>query len=336
MIKPKISIIIVNLNGRDYLEKCLPSIRKEVYANKEIVLVDNASTDGSIEYSKKIFPNLKVVRNKCNLGFALANNLGLKVSGGKYIFLLNNDTIIPKNVFGPLVDYLENHSDVYAIQPRVRLIDKPDYLDSVGSFFTNSGFLYHLGFGKRDSKNLRKETELFSAKGCALMIRKSILKKSGLFDNDFFAYFEETDFCWRLWLMGGKVVYFPFIYIFHKGSGTASKMNFEFINYHSYKNRICSLIKNLGPARLFYSLPLHLVFCLTAFGAYLFTGKIKGAFSIIRAIGWNIINLKKTLSKRDYVQKNIRIIKDYKFLPNLTRFASPRYFYYLFNGLEKY
>lgn len=336
MKKPKISIIIVNLNGKSFLEKCLSSIKKEIYPNKEVVLVDNASTDGSIEYSKKIFPDIKVVKNKSNLGFALANNLGLKVSSGKYIFLLNNDTVVPKNVFDPLVYYLEKHPDIYAIQPRVKLIDKPDYLDSVGSFYTNSGFLYHLGFGKRDNKYLRKEIELFSAKGCALMIKKSILGKSGLFDEDFFAYFEETDFCWRLWLMGGKVIYFPFVYILHKGSGTASKMNFEFINYHSYKNRICSLIKNLGTARLVFSLPLHLIYCMTAFVAYLFTGKVKGAFSIIRAIIWNISNLKKTLSKRNYVQRKLRIVKDNKFLPKLTRFASPRYFYYLFNGLEKY
>lgn len=336
MKEPLVSIIIINMNGEDYLKICLPSLIKEVYGNKEIVIVDNGSTDGSVEFVKKNYSEIVVIENKFNAGFAGANNQGYKKTHGKYLFLLNNDTKIPKVLFKPLVDFMEANSSVGATQPRVLRQNEPEKLDSVGSFFTRSGFLYHFGFGHKDTKKLKRVRPLFSAKGCALMLRKSLIDRIGLFDEDFFAYFEETDLCWRIWLSGYKIFYIPDSYILHKGWGTTSRMNFSFINFHSYKNRIFSLIKNLSFKNLIIILPINIFLSVLASVASLFKGKFWESFSIWKAFYWLLMNKGKILKERKYVQEKIRKLEDSEFLPQLTKKVGPFYFFYLFTGLEKY
>ena len=324
------------MNGKSYLEICLPSLIREIYNNKEIIVVDNGSVDKSIEFIRENYPKIIVIKNKYNTGFAEANNQGYKKAHGKYLFLLNNDTKVPKIVFKPLVDFMESNLNVGAVQPRVLRQDDPEKLDSIGSYFTKTGYLYHFGFGHKDSDKLKKVRPLFSAKGCALMLRKSLIDKIGLFDEDFFAYFEETDLCWRIWLAGFKIFYVPNTYILHKGWGTTRKMNFHFINFHSYKNRIFSIIKNLGFWNLIYVLPLNIFLSIGASVAYFLTGKIKESFSIWKAFYWIIANIKKVVAERKYIQDKIRKIKDSDFLPQLTKKVGFSYFFYLFTGLEKY
>ena len=336
MKEPLVSVIIINMNGRDYLKKCLPSLIDESYKNKEIIIVDNGSVDGSVEFVKKNYSKILVIENKFNAGFAGANNQGYKKTHGKYLFLLNNDTMIPKVLFKPLVDFMETDSSVGATQPRVLRQNEPEKLDSVGSFFTRSGFLYHFGFGHKDTKALRRVRPLFSAKGCSLMLRKSLIDRIGLFDKDFFAYFEETDLCWRIWLSGFKIFYVPDSYVLHKGWGTTSRMNFSFINFHSYKNRIYSLIKNLSCWNLVSILPVNIFFSVVASVADLFTGKLKECFSIWKAFYWILLNMDKVLVERRHIQTGIRKIKDSEFLPQLTKNVGLSYFYYLFTGLEKF
>jgi len=336
MKSPLVSIIIINMNGKSYLEICLPSLIEETYTNKEVIIVDNGSVDGSVEFIKENYPKIVVIENKYNTGFAEANNQGYKKAHGKYLFLLNNDTKIPKILFKPLVDFMEADSRVGATQPRVLRQDDPEKLDSVGSFFTKTGFLYHFGFGHKDTKKLRRVIPLFSAKGCALMLRKSLIDKIGLFDNDYFAYFEETDLCWRIWLAGFKIFYIPDSYILHKGWGTTRRMNFSFINFHSYKNRMFSLIKNLSFGNLIIILPINICFSIIASIAHLFKGKIKESFSIWKAFYWLVMNIKKITAERKCIQEKVRKVSDSDFLPQLTKKAGLLYFYYLFTGLEKY
>jgi len=334
--QPLVSILMLSMNGESNLKICLPSLRKENYKNKEVILVDNASSDQSITVARKLYPGIKIIANKKNNGFAGGNNQAFEKSKGKYLFLLNDDTKIPSNMFGPLVEYMEKNPLVGACQPRVLRMDDPLKLDSVGSYFTNTGFLYHYGFGKKDTEKFKKEIKLFSAKGSALMLRAELIKKIGLFDDDYFAYFEETDLCWRIWLSGYFVVYVPESYILHKGWGTIGKMYFPFFNFHSYKNRIASLIRNLEIQKLFYILPIHLALCIFAAVAYVFTGKFATGISIIKSINWNLVNMKKNIKKRKIVQNEIRKVPDSEFLNFLTKKITLSYFYYLFTGLEKY
>src|SRR5688572_25488712 len=164
---PKVSIIITNYNGGQVLLDCIESVKKINYPNFEVVLIDDRSKDGSFEEAIKNKGKLKLKasRNKVNLGFAGANNAGLKLSSGDYVLLLNNDTKVDKLLLRKLVDRMEADPKIGVAQAKIKMMDQPKILDNAGSFLTKTGFLVHWGFGSRDSKEFTKETEIFSAKG---------------------------------------------------------------------------------------------------------------------------------------------------------------------------
>jgi len=316
---PKVSIIIVNWNGREHLRYSLPSLSKIDYPNYEIILVDNNSTDSSLEFVRNNYPQIKIIKNTANLGFAQGNNLGIRQAAGKYVLFLNNDTKVKPDFLTKLVSGLESEPDIGAVQSKILLMDRPKFLDSIGSFLTWTGFLTHFGFLKKNEPRLNKKIEIFSAMGVCLLVRRDVLEKVGFFDKDFFAYFEETDLCWRIWLAGYKILYISEAVIYHKKGATSSLLPNSFITYHSFKNRICSLIKNLELKNLMWMLPIHLVICKLVALGYFLKGKPRNSLSIFRALGWNLVNFKSTLTKRKTVQNKIRKISDSLLLPRISR-----------------
>lgn len=324
--QPLVSIIIINWNGGDVFEDCLNSLKKINYDNWELIIVDNASTDGTEKYAK--------IKNKMNIGFAPANNQGVKVAKGKYILLLNNDTLVEKDFLSVLVKKMESDLTLGIIQPKIFMMDKPGYLDNAGSFFTKIGFLEHWGFGQKDSQEFEKETEVFSAKGACMLIRKEIIEKIGLFDSDFVSYFEESDFCWRVWLSGWRVIFYPKARIYHKVGFTIRRLDVGNINYHYYKNRIRSLIKNLGFFNLLIVVPVHLGLSIGIAFAFLIYGRFANVLMIFRAIIWNIFNISKTLSMRTKIQSS-RSLSDEKILDKLSKPVDFRKFYGDFKRVEE-
>jgi GT2 family glycosyltransferase len=143
-------------------------------------------------------------------------------------------------------------------------------------------------------------------------VTKKIIDEVGLFDSDYFAYFEESDFFWRVWLAGYKIAFMPKAIVYHKVGGTSTQLSSPFIDYHSFKNRIASLIKNLSFFSALYILPLHIFCCLVISLLYVFMLRFKNSGAVLGAIGWNIRHLPKTLKKRSNVQRNIRKISDKK------------------------
>jgi GT2 family glycosyltransferase len=315
--KGLISIIIVNWNGMGWLKKCLPSLSKQTYNNFELILVDNASIDDSVSWTKRHYPKTKIIVNEKNLGFSHANNIGYKNATGDYVLFLNNDTITTSTFLTEAVKVLECDQKIGGVQSKLLLMDDHTTLDSVGAFLTPTGFLYHYGFRQKDHPKYDKEIDLYTAKGACMMFKKEVLKKvevdGWIFDPDYFAYFEETDMCHRVWLAGYRIVYAYKSVIYHKMGATSSSMDNAFVQYHSFKNRISSYCKNLGLYRLILILPVHLIFCLGMIFALLLTRRYKTSWSIVRAMGWNIRNLPNTLRKRMYVQKTIRKVKDNEF-----------------------
>lgn len=301
MPEPKVSVIIVNFNGGEVFKDCLSSLKKIKYKNYETIIFDNASRDGTEK-----FATLKSGRN---LGFVGGNNEAVKTAKGKYILLLNNDTKVPPNFLNILVEKMESDESIGVIQPKIYLMDKPGYLDNAGSFLTKIGFLRHWGFQKKDSKEYNTEKEIFSAKGACMLIRKKLIDKINLFDNDFFMYFEESDFCWRVWLSGSKVLFYPKTHVYHKVGYTIKRQNPLELNYHYYKNRITSLIKNLSTLNALWIVSLHLLLSLGIAIIFFIRGSIENPSIILRAIKWNIVNLKKTLKKRRETQK-LRVVTD--------------------------
>ena len=225
---PLVSIIIVNWNGGKIFEDCLESLTHLKYPNWELLLVDNGSTDGSqnlVDKFRLSYKGYKLVQNKQNLGFAEPNNQGYKISKGKYVLLLNNDTKVKDDFLNSMVAKMENDRGIGVLQPKIRLMEKPEYLDNTGSYFTKTGLLKHEGFLEKDGDKFSQEKESFAAKGACMLIRREVIERVGLFDKNFFAYFEESDFCWKSWITGFRTIYFPETYIFHKLGATSKKMN---------------------------------------------------------------------------------------------------------------
>ena len=334
-VNPLVSIIVVNYNGKHFLKDCLTSILHASYPNMEIILVDNGSNDGSVEFVKNNFPNVKTIVNDKNLGFAKANNIGYHFANGEYILFLNNDTIVTKDFLTNLVKVLRSDSRIGACESKILLLDDPKKIDCVGSYLTPSGFLYHLGWGKPDGYD--KIIQIFSAKGVCMLFKREVLEQIGLFDEDFFAYFEETDLCWRVWLTGYQILFVPTSVVYHKVGGTSSKMPKSFIQFHSSKNKICSLIKNLETKNLLKILPIHLLFCIGGIFIYLMKQKFWMSLVVVKAIFWNIKNLKKTLKKRLLVQRKIRKVSDALIMPIIMKKVNLKYYCYFFMGkLDKY
>ena len=326
MKSPLVSIIIVNWNGGKVLKDCLVSLSKIDYPKWELILVDNGSTDGSGARAE--------VKNTKNMGFAPANNQGVIRAKGKYVLLLNNDTVVPRKFLSIMVERMEGDQNVGAMQPKLKMMDKQGYLDNAGSFMTWIGFLKHWGFGRKDSSEFNVEREVFSAKGACLLIRKKVIDEVGLFDDDFVSYFEESDFCWRVWLAGYKVIYYPKTYILHKVGFTIKRLDVGNINFHYYKNRIAALVKNLGITRLLIILPVHLFLSLGISFIFLVRGKTKASSTIIKALVWNLKNIKLTLNKRKIIQSR-RKISDNDLFPKLSRPVNLWQFFEDFKRVEK-
>lgn len=333
-----ISVVIVGYNAKHFLPECLGSLTKGSYKNIEILYIDNGSTDGTSEYINKYYPQIILIQNSKNVGFSPAHEGILAKVKGDAVLLLNTDTIAEGNLLKELVKALYEKKDIGAVQPKILMYPEKDKIDSIGSFFLLTGFLYHVGYEKDSSLAIyNKPMEIFSTKGAIMLIKKEVLDKTGLFDNDYFTAFEDTDLCMRIWLAGYRILYVPSTKAFHIGGGTVMKMIRSFVVFHGEKNRIATYIKNLSPKYLLKVIPRIIIMLQIEFLMYLIIKRrIDLAFSIQKAILWNIFHLKKILKKRYYVQTRIRVVGDESFLPYLTKKVRLSYYYYLVIGLRGY
>ncbi len=334
--RPLVSIIIINWNGKPHLLNCLSSLSKIVYPSTEIIVMDNNSMDGSVEMVKNNFPKIKVVTNKENLGFCRANNAGAKIAKGKYVLLLNNDTIVTPAFLGPLVEKLEKKPENGMAQPKIIFWGNKK-LQTGCALFTSTGFLYHFGYGKNpDDHKYNISRQTYSGNGSCLLVKKEVVDKVGLFDESFFSYFEETDFCQRALMAGYKIWYEPKATIYHIGSVDNSRHKSSAIVFNSFRNRITCYLKNLEAGTLIKILPVHLLFTILTSLAYIIMMRFDDSLAVLKAIGYNIVNLKSILLKRKDIQSRIRKIKDNDYLNQVSKDPRPDYYFKLFTGLEKY
>jgi hypothetical protein len=292
----------------------LLSLAGQRYPELDVIVVDNASP-GSLDRLLERLPAVRLIRNDENRGFVGASNQGIEAASGELVLLLNDDTSAEPGALQALVDTLVAHPSWGACQAKLLLMDDPSRLDTAGSFLTNTGFLVHRGVFGPDERFTASE-EIFAAKGAALLLRRRALAEVGGFDPDFFAYFEETDLCWRLWLAGWEVGFAADARVRHRLGSTASAFPQAFVQFHSFKNRICSLLKNLGAARLAWMLPFHIGLCLGLAAWYSLRGRAEVGAAILRAIGWNVRHLPGTLRKRRAVQ-SLRRVPDRDLMPRI-------------------
>ncbi len=235
--KPVLSIVIVSWNVRDDISNCL----KSIFSNKpafssEVIVVDNASSDGTVSFIKENFPEVITISNNRNLGFAAANNEGIKRAGGDFVFLLNPDTIVKPEVLNTLVNYLREHGDVGAVGPLL-LNEDGTVQNSVRRFPTFRGALYrHTAFryfkvfkGAYKSWMMKdfdysKQANVEQLMGAAILLRREVLEKTGAFDERYFMYYEDVDLCYRIRQAGWQIVFSPQTSIIHLGGRSSGQM----------------------------------------------------------------------------------------------------------------
>lgn len=330
---PQVSVVIVNWNGLAYLPACLDSLAAGG-SPLEIIVVDNGSTDGSLEYLRQR-PGVIVIANATNTGYAPANNAGIDRATGEFVLLLNNDTRVAPGFLEPLLEVMATTPDAGACQCKMLTFERPHRIDAYGSYLLSTGFLYHARYGKPD---IRPEApfEIFAAKGAAMLIRSAVLRQVGAFDRDFFAYLEDSDLSWRIWLGGWRMLCVPDSIVYHHGGATASRLPSAFVTFHSFKNRTCMLLKNLSGPAAWRIMPLHLALNLGLIAVELVRGRIASAGAVADALSWNLRNLRATLRKRSDVQR-MRRVSDKALMPKITRRVRPSYYYYLLTGqLDRY
>ena len=313
--RPSLSIVIATVGAAD-LDACLESLEAEGDIVAEVVVVDNASAR-SLAYTADRYRRVRVVRNDVNLGFVGACNQGVELSTGELVLFLNDDTVVEPGALRALVGALVDHPTWGACQAKLLLMDDPTRLDTAGSFLTTTGFLVHRGAYQAEKDYVREDV-VFAAKGAALVVRRRALDDVGVFDPDYFAYFEDSDLCWRLWVAGWEVGFAADARIRHRLGTTAARVGADVVQFHSFKNRICSVSKNCGSLRLVLMLPMHLGLCLGAAAMFRVRGRPDLSTAVLRAIAWNGRNVRRTLRKRALVQR-ARRVSDAELWPRVTR-----------------
>lgn len=246
---PRASVVVVNFNGRHFLERCLGALAAQDFAGGlEVVLVDNASSDGSAEFVAGRFRDVHVVSASRNLGFAGGNNLGIRAARGRHVVLINNDTRADPGWLAALVATAEADSGAGAVTSKLVFLERPDVIQNAGGIILADGSGADRGAGEVDLGQYDRREEVFGACGGAVLLNRAALADVGLFDERFFAYYEDTDLSWRMRLRGWRIVYEPAARVEHLHAGTSVEWS-PFFTFHADRNRIFMLLKN-APARM--------------------------------------------------------------------------------------
>lgn len=335
--EPLVSVIIVNYNGKRFLPEFFDSLFKQTYKNFEVIFVDNNSTDNSVNYVRQNYPRVRIIENEDNSGYAEGNNIGYKNSKGEFILVINNDTILKEDLIEKMLKAFDEIPNLGTAQPMVKLMNEKEKLDACGSFWTNTGFNYHYGIYKKASLSIYHNSfPVYGIKGMCMMIPQKVIEKIGLFDPDFWCYFEETDFCHRLWLAGYECWYYPKTFIYHHMGGTSRKKSSYIIQYHSFKNRLCSYLKNLGSMEMIKVLPIYFCFNFAWSMAFLLKLDVQNFLVVYRAIWWNVAHFGETMAKRKKIQKGMRKKTDQEIFSIVQKNPRLSYYLYLFRGLKNY
>jgi GT2 family glycosyltransferase len=315
-IDPLVSIIILTYNGASVLDRCIQSVLNTNYSNFEVILVDNASVDGSYESAISKFgkdQRLYFVKNYENKGFAEGNNIGLTHAKGAYVTLLNNDTEVDKDWLRELIKVAESDEKTGIIQSKLFFWYNREVLESAGAFIDKCGYGFERGFVK--GKNMYPEVdEVFYANGAAVTIKRRALKKMGsgkteLFDSDYFFAYEDVDLSWRMRLAGYKTVVAPNSIVYHRRSTTTSRKR-GLLVFHHCKNRVMTLVKNYSLLNLIKYLPLLLFFEVVRASSSLASGQLESSLAILKAFLWNLTSFRRNWKKRLAVQYLVRRMPD--------------------------
>lgn len=297
------SIIIVNWNAKAYLKGCFESILSQSFTDYEIILVDNASSDDSVDFVKDNFPQVQIIKNKENVGFAEGNNIGIKNSKGEIIVLFNPDAVADKNWLSILVDTLQSSEKIAAVTGKMYYLGDKYGKDAVFCTWSKIDPYSAAPYNFHDNEPISKVDYL---SGAAIVIKRDVLEKIGLMDPDYFLYFEETDLCARMIRAGYDLMYIPDALVWHAVSPLSNSENKV---YYMERNRFRFALKNFDSIYI----PIFVTYYLgESFAIFLRDIKNKNLTRSkirSRALFWNLTNFVQTWKDRT---KYFSLIKQHK------------------------
>lgn len=285
----KIAVVILNWNGKKHLAHFLPSVIKFTPSYVTIFVADNGSTDGSISFVKEKFPQIHIIKNEKNGGFAKGYNDALKQIPADIYILLNSDVEVTENWIIPLIERLNISDKIAACQPKIlSYLDKNkfEHAGAAGGFIDKFGFTFCRGrifdFVENDNQQYNQSTEIFWATGACLAIKADLYHQSGGFDEDFFAHMEEIDLCWRLKNNGYQIWYEANSTVYHLGGGTLNYNSPQKV-YLNFRNNLFLITKNKASKFIFLDIFIRLVLDGIAGIFFLIKGNFKGIIAVLKA-----------------------------------------------------
>jgi len=295
LAKPLVAVVILNFNGRKYLESFLPFVLDSTYENFTVIVADNASTDDSVPYLQQNFPAIQIIALDKNYGFAEGYNQALKQVEAGYYVLLNSDVEVEKGWIEPVIDLMNSDVKIAACQPKIRSYHNRGYFEYAGAA---GGWIDCLGYPfsrgrvfdicEKDDGQYDNIAEVFWATGAAMFVKAAVFHEMGGLDGYFFAHMEEIDLCWRMKRAGYKIMCCPASVVYHIGGGTLPKDNSRKV-YLNFRNNLIMLSKNLPLSQKIWKMPLRIFLdALFAWKSLLsgyssaFTAVLKAQFDLCR------------------------------------------------------
>lgn len=302
-MKLKLAIVILNWNGKKFLEKFLPNLLKNTPEFAQVFVADNASTDDSIEFLRAAYPYLPIIQNDSNGGFSKGYNDALKQIEAEYYCLLNSDIEVAPRWVEPIIALMDENPQIAAAQPKLRSYyhqSEFEYAGAAGGFIDKYGYPFCRGrvfdCVETDNGQYDQPIDIFWASGASLFIRSSIYHEMNGLDEDFFAHMEEIDLCWRIKNAGYRIVIEPKSVIYHVGGGTLPKSN-SLKTFLNFRNNHYLLLKNLPSNRLFRTFVARFFFDNAAALVFLCKGHFKDFAAIYKA-HFAVLKHFKTMKKK--------------------------------------
>ena len=305
----KLAVVILNWNGKRFLERFLPTLLRTLPDYAEAVVCDNASDDDSVAFLKEHFPQVTLLMNERNEGFARGYNLALQRVEAKYYCLLNSDIEVTDGWIEPVIEQMDANEKIAAVQPKLLSFDRRDefeYAGASGGYIDKYGYPFCRGrvFGnvEKDHGQYDTVTDIFWATGAAMFVRSDVSHLMEGLDGDFVAHMEEIDFCWRIKNLGYKIKVNPASVVYHIGGGTLPKNN-SYKTFLNFRNSLYLLIKNLPDDRVRKTLILRFFLDQVAAFSFLAQGHFKDFTAVYKALYTVARTYKQFLAKRNTFPK---------------------------------
>lgn len=300
---PLVSIIIINWNGKTVIERCLRAVFDQTFQNFEIIVVDNGSTDGSLQVIADLFPQIRLIQLESNHGFAHANNVASAQARGQWLALINSDVFPEPDWLQAMLDASQTHPDLYFFTSCQIQANDPNLLDGTGDQYNIGGIAWRRQINQPVENAVPYIDEVFSACGAAALIPRDAFLETGGFDEDYFSYLEDVDLGFRLRLLGYRCLYVPRARVLHVGSASLG-VESEFAIYHTLRNMVWTFLKDMPFPYVFFYLPVHLGMYV---GYSLFYAFCCCPCVSLKAFRDTIIGIPATLRKRKIIQAKLQV-----------------------------